>query len=71
MSPRGELLYTSGTMVFAASTQGIPLDHLALVARWACVPGSHRTVTTGESVLGYHPQRTAQTVDRNTTPVFP
>lgn len=40
---------------FVAAAQGIPLDLLALVARGACVPGSHRTVTIGERVLGRVP----------------
>lgn len=47
-------------LVFAAATQGMPLDHLALEARRACVPGSHGTVTIGETVLGrLPPQGTA------------
>lgn len=37
---------------FVASAQQIPFDHLALEAREACVLGSHRFVTTGETVLG-------------------
>lgn len=50
---------------FVAAAQGIPLDLLALVARGACVPGSHRTVTIGERefLAGYHPQGTVQTSD--------
>lgn len=45
----------SGTLVFAAATQRIPLDCLALVAREACVPGSHETVTIVETVLSRLP----------------
>ena len=44
----GELVFTSADTVFAAVTQGMPLDHLA---RGACIPGSHRTVTIIEIVL--------------------
>ena len=35
----------------AQATQRILLHHLALVARGACVPGSHRTIAMGEAVL--------------------
>lgn len=48
----GALVFTSGAMVFAAATQGIPLDHLASVARGACISGPYRTVIIKETVLG-------------------
>lgn len=60
-------VFMSGTLVSAAATQRIPLDCLALVAREACVPGSHETVTIVETFLaGYHIQGTTQTLDWNT-----
>lgn len=47
-----------------AATQGMPLDRLALVAREACIPGSHGTVNKQRQYLaGYHPQGTAQTAE--------
>lgn len=42
-------------LVFAANVQGIPLDHLALVAKGPCIPGSHGTVAIEETVLGRLP----------------
>lgn len=39
-------------------------DCLALVARGACVPGSHRSVTTREMVLGMLPPPENQTDSR-------
>lgn len=47
----GELLHLSGAVDFVAAGQGIPFGLPALVAREACVPGSHKTITTGERVL--------------------
>lgn len=41
--------------VFAAAAQGMPLDHLALMARRVCIPGSHGTLTIGDRVLGRLP----------------
>lgn len=41
--------------VFATATQGSPLDHLALEARGACIPGSHGNVTIRDSILGRLP----------------
>lgn len=54
------LVFIAGDLVLAVADQGIPLDHLALVAKGACVPGSHGTVTIGEMgcdrllPLGHH-----------------
>lgn len=46
-------LYLEPCLVFAAATQWILTDSLALVARGgACVPGPHGTVTIGDTVLG-------------------
>lgn len=42
-------MHTSGTMVFAAANQGMPLDRLALVASMACIHESHQTVTNKNS----------------------
>ena len=51
----GALVFTSGALVFVAAAQGTLLNFLAPVAREACVPVSHKTITTGEVVLsGYH-----------------
>lgn len=56
VSFRGELLHTPGILdfmssapVFTAASWGMPLDCLALEARGTCVPGSHGTVTIGDS----------------------
>lgn len=48
----GALVFTFDDPVFAAATQGAPLDHLALEARGSCIPGSHGTRTIRDSVLG-------------------
>ena len=64
ISPKGqELLHMSsaavcmsGDLVSTAATQGMPLDNLALEARGACAPGSHRETVLG----GVPPQGTAQ-----------
>lgn len=42
-------------LVFLADTQGMPLHHLALVTRGACIPGSHRTVAIEGIVFGRLP----------------
>ena len=55
----GAPVFISGALVYVAAAQEIPLKCLALVARGACVPGSHGTVAIGETVprrlpsLGY------------------
>lgn len=46
----GALLFMSCDLVSAAATQGMPLDHLALEARGAFLPGSHGAVTIRNSV---------------------
>ena len=46
----------SDDLVFVAATQGMPFDHLALVARGAYVFGSHGAVTVGEIVGRLPPQ---------------
>ena len=45
----------SGDPVFVAATLDIPLDHLALEARGALVPGSHDTKTIRETAFGRIP----------------
>lgn len=50
----GTPVFMSGVTVFAAATQRISLDHLALVAKEACVSGSHETVTIETVLEGYH-----------------
>ena len=51
----GALVFTSGDLVFAAVTQGTPLDCLAMKAKGTCVPGFHGTVKIGKTVLGRPP----------------
>lgn len=53
--PRREPFYVSGALIYAVATQETLLDCLALEAMVACVPGSHGTVTFGETVLGRQP----------------
>lgn len=48
----GALFFLSGTLVFVAIAQGMTLDHLALVARAACILGTYRTQAIREMVLG-------------------
>lgn len=43
------LAFTSDVLGFVAATQGMPLDHLALVGRRTRVSGTHRTVTVEET----------------------
>ena len=56
-------------LVFATDVQGMPLDHLVLMAWRAFCSWVHRTVAiTGKAIFiaflaGYHVQGTAQTVD--------
>lgn len=48
----------------AQSTQGMPLDHLALVAKRACISEPHRTTTIGKTVMcRVAHQGIAQTID--------
>lgn len=53
MLPMSQFL--SRALISTAAAQGMPLDHLALVARKACVSRSHQTITIGERVLGRLP----------------
>lgn len=50
---RKKFVSSSGTLIYVATTQGMTLDHLLLVAREANKPKSHRTI--GEIVLGWLP----------------
>lgn len=69
VSPREELLYTSGDPIFTpgarvlmAAAERTSIDHLALVARVTSIPWSHETITIGETVLGrLHTQSIQQT----------
>lgn len=45
----------SVVLVFATATQGLLLDCLGLVARRACILGSHQSLTIGEVTLGRLP----------------
>lgn len=54
-SMSGIPVFTSNALVFMASAQGLPLDHLALAARGACILGSHWMLTIGKEVLGCLP----------------
>ena len=51
----GALVFLCGAHFSAAATQETPLDHLVLRTRRACIHESHRTVATGEMVLGRLP----------------
>ena len=51
----GPVVCTSGAPGFVTDALGIALDHLALVAREACVPDSCETAAVGEMVLGRLP----------------
>lgn len=44
-------VFMSGVLGFIATAQDIPLAHLALMTREACLPGSPRSVTTRETIL--------------------
>ena len=50
VSPRKELVHTSGVPDFVAAAQGMPLDYLALVASRAYIHRLYRTVANGENV---------------------
>ena len=65
-SPGGELLHASDVPVFGAGHSGMPLGHLALLARGA--PGSHGTSMISSSLAGYRPQDVSQKADRNAPP---
>lgn len=54
----GAHVFISGAAILAAVAWGMSLDYLALVARRACVLGSHRTVAIEEKVLGRLPAPT-------------
>lgn len=56
----GMPVFTAGALVFIAGAQGIPLGHLALVARGAYVPGS----IIRETVLGRLPPTRHHTENR-------
>lgn len=62
----------SGAPVFVASAQGVPLDHLPLVARgrWLAFLGPHGIVATLETILGRLPPPELQTVNWDTLPGF-
>lgn len=51
VSPAKELVNLSGSLIFEASAQETPLNHLALVASGAYTHWSHRTIPNGERVL--------------------
>lgn len=63
-TPRGKLWHMPGDLVFATSSRGMPLDHVAMEARGACNPGSCENGTMETLFLAdNHPQGTAQTAD--------
>ena len=51
----GTQVFISGDLIFVAATQRMPLESLALEARWACNPRSHYTITIRERVFGRLP----------------
>ena len=46
-----ELVHSSGTLILAAATLGMPLDYLALVDCGLSGDGSHRTTENQKTVL--------------------
>lgn len=60
VSPGGKLLYTSGYPVSIAAAQEMFLDHLALKASRACVPGTLGTVIIRKFMAHCHPQGSAE-----------
>lgn len=48
------LVFTFGTPVFVAATQGMPFDHLTLVARSAFACGTHGTIIERQFWACYH-----------------
>lgn len=56
----GALFFMSGTLVFALPLRGHPLATWFWWPGRACMPESHRTVTTGEKVLVWFPPRALQ-----------
>ena len=60
-------MHKTGTPVFAAAAQGIPLNHLALVANGAYARKSHRTKPKSRTVFNQlFPQVTAQSKQTET-----
>lgn len=60
----GAPVFTSGALIFEVATQEmVPLDHLDLVAKKACVPGAHGIATMRKSCGRLPIQGTAQTAD--------
>lgn len=49
-SPRGQLVRASGASGLEVAPQGMPLDCLVLMASRVCIPVSHGTITTGETI---------------------
>lgn len=50
----GSLVFTSTALIFVTAMLWIPFDQLDLVASRTYVPGSHKTVRNGGSVLNWH-----------------
>lgn len=68
----GELVYSSGSLIFAVASQGMPLDHLTLVASRVCICRSCGIMVKRETVfkqLLLQKHRTG-TADRNVSLVF-
>lgn len=64
VSSREELVHVSGA---PAALQGTLLDHLALVASGACIPGPMELEQMKRQFFAcYHPQGTVQTIEWNT-----
>lgn len=51
----GVPVFASGALDFLAASQGIPLDHLAMMARGTCNPGPFGIITTRDIILGSLP----------------
>ena len=63
------LVLTSGALGFAAAAWQMPLGHLPLIIKGACIPESHATVAIREIVLGRQPPP-GHCTDWNTPSVF-
>lgn len=56
-------------LIFVAASQGVPTDHLALLAKDTCVPAHGSIQLERQYWAGYHIQSTAWTACWNSSPV--
>lgn len=60
VSPKEELLSSSGTPIFVDTSQRSIIDHQALVASMFYAHRSYRTIPIGEGLSDYNPQSTEE-----------